>query len=92
MARGWESKAVESQVEEHRTDEAKGKKTKMTAQSAELVRQKEVLVLARARMQNALEATSDPRYQEQIRKALEHIDAQLEEAALAASAGSPSKS
>jgi hypothetical protein len=40
-------------------------------------RRKEVLLLSRARVEKDLNASQNPRYREQLTKALSHIDGQL---------------
>jgi hypothetical protein len=77
MARGWESKAVEGQVQEFEaTGKGKGKKSGTPAQ-ADAHRRKEVLLLSRSRVEKELESSQDPRYREQLTRALADLDAQL---------------
>jgi len=76
MARGWESKAVESQVSDFNSSQQDPKK-KQAPVDPEIARRRSVLELARARTVQALESASDPRYQEQLRRALEDLDAKL---------------
>jgi hypothetical protein len=80
MARGWESKSVEDQVQQSEAapvKESKDKKRQLTAADIELHRRREVLVLARVRVQQDLRASSNPRYTEQLNRALADIEAQL---------------
>jgi len=89
MARGWESKAVEDQVQQSEAaaptnneakqgKEGKGKqKRQLTAAQIELHRQREVLILSRVRVQQNLKASGNPRYTEQLNRALADIEAQL---------------
>jgi polyribonucleotide nucleotidyltransferase len=77
MARGWESKSVEGQVEEFKAKADGKQKIKLTREEAETARQREVLGLARARIQSELQTTSNPRRREQLNRALEHIESQL---------------
>jgi len=79
MARGWESKAVEDQVQE-RQEESKGKGRKsLTPEQLDVRRRREVLLLSRARTQGDLESSKDPRYREMLTRALADLDAQLEQ-------------
>jgi hypothetical protein len=77
MARGWESKDVESQqelAEERRRLAAQPKPS-----DAEIERQRAVekLELDRRRVLNDLERARHPRHREQLQQALAHVDAQL---------------
>jgi hypothetical protein len=77
MARGWESKSVEEQMEN-----ARQQKDAAAAQSAKPVhhsRQHENLVLARARLVKDLETTSNPRYKQFLEASLAEIDKQIAE-------------
>jgi hypothetical protein len=78
MARGWESKSVEAQID-------------MAAQSPSIavidrtpdpekldaIRRKENLVLSRTRVVHDLECAQNPRYKAVLTKALADLDAQL---------------
>jgi hypothetical protein len=83
MARGWESKSVESQIEEA-TEEAKARRaaTKTTPLSEdETRRQQEIgtLELSRTQVIRDLDATMNPRRRTQLRAALAHLNARIEE-------------
>ena len=77
MAKGWESKAVENQVQDFSEKESGNKKRQLTPEQIENHRRREVLLLSRARVQNDLQASQNPRYQDQLKRALDQIDAQL---------------
>jgi hypothetical protein len=82
MARGWESKAVEDQVQQSEaatsSKESKGQqKAQLTPGQAEVHRRREVLILSRVRVQQDLKASSNPRYTDQLNRALADIEAQL---------------
>jgi hypothetical protein len=77
MARGWESKSVEGQVDEFKSQAGRKPRVQLTPQEAELFRQKELLALARAGVERDLQSCQDPRRREQLGRALAHIDAQL---------------
>jgi hypothetical protein len=82
MARGWESKSVEDQVQQSEAaapvQEGKRKqKRQLTAAQMENHRRKEVLILARVRIQQNLKVSSNPRYTEQLNRALADIEVQL---------------
>lgn len=77
MAKGWESKSVESQVEDSKT-KARGKsKTRLTPAQVEAHRRREVLLLSRTRVKKDLQASQNQRYTDQLSRALADIEAQL---------------
>lgn len=77
MARGWESKAVEGQVQEFESKENRAHKRQLTQTQVEIRRQRGILLLSRARVERQLQAIQDPRYREQLNSALADLDAQL---------------
>ena len=77
MARGWESKAVEGQVQEFQSKEDRQNKKQLTQVQVETRRQTQVLLLARARVEKQLQSNQDPRYREQLTRALADLDARL---------------
>jgi hypothetical protein len=77
MARGWESKAVESQVQEFESKENRAYKRQLTQAQVEIRRQREILLLSRARVEKQLQSIQDARYREQLSRALADLDAQL---------------
>jgi cell division protein FtsN len=79
MARGWESKSVEDQVQEAQSRKEHPAKQKLTAEQAEHLRRKEVLTLAVTRVRKQLESASETRYREQLLSALASLEAQLAE-------------
>jgi hypothetical protein len=77
MAKGWESKAVESQVQDSQT-KGRGKHGEpMTATQMDTRRRKEVLILSRARVERDLQMSQDPRYRDLLTRALADIEAQI---------------
>jgi hypothetical protein len=77
MARGWESKSVEGQVQEFETKEARKNKKQVSLDQVEIRRQRGVLMLSRARVEIQLQSAQSPRYREQLMQAMADIDAQL---------------
>ena len=77
MARGWESKAVEEQVQEHREKGDGNRKQQLTPKQLETRRKREVLLLSRSRVEKDLQAAQNPRHRDQLNSALADIDAQL---------------
>lgn len=77
MARGWESKSVEDQVQQSETKTTKGKKPQASSAEIDANRRREVLLLSRKRVERELEASQNTRYKEQLSRALADLDAQL---------------
>lgn len=77
MARGWESKAVEDQVQDSQSQNSGKPRSRLTPSEAEARRRKEVLLLSRARVQHDLEISQNPRYRDQLAHALADIESQL---------------
>jgi hypothetical protein len=77
MARGWESKAVEGQVQDFQERASDGKKRPLTPAQLESRRREEVLLLSRARVEKDLQASRDPRYRELLNRALADLDSQI---------------
>lgn len=77
MARGWESKSVEDQVQQSETKNNRGKKAQVSAAEVDVNRRREVLVLSRKRVERELASSQNARYKEQLNRALADLDAQL---------------
>lgn len=77
MARGWESKSVEEQVQEHQQKKGENTKTQLTAEQVESRRKREVLLLSRSRVQKDLQASQNPRHRDQLNSALADLDSQI---------------
>jgi hypothetical protein len=89
MARGWESKSVESQMETSQTDREATARKRLTTESAAVQRKKETLLLARNHLQQQLQASAHPRHRVMIENALADLEKQLVDlGALESSAGS----
>ena len=79
MARGWESKAVESQMEASRSSREESPKQRSTPERAEAQRRKHTLSLARNHLQHQLQVSEHPRHRQMIENALADVDRQLSE-------------
>ena len=77
MARGWESKSVESQIESAENQVRPSSDEQMEAQELELLRRKENLRLSRTRVLRELETSQNPRYRRLMEKALTDLNAEL---------------
>jgi hypothetical protein len=76
MARGWESKSVESQMEAAESRRATGAVAK-TEEEIRRQRERESLELSRKRVLKDIESATHPRYRQQLEAALAHLDKQL---------------
>jgi len=77
MARGWESKSVEAQIDMAEAARATATGTQLTPESLAQVRKKESLTLSRTRVMREMQAAQNPRYKAVLGKALADLDAQL---------------
>ncbi len=77
MARGWESKSVESQIESLESNRAALRGKQRTPAELEQERQRESLLLSRKRVQHDLEHAGNARYREILGAALKHLDEKL---------------
>ena len=75
MARGWESKSVESQIESAQN------KHNGTGQNgpedADRIRRRQALLLSRSRVLQQLQVSQNPRHREMLTQALGDLEAQL---------------
>ena len=76
MARGWESKQVELQMEEGREKQTAAA-DETSADDKKMNREKQNLLLSRAYIQHQMESSSNSRYTESLKKALEEIERKL---------------
>lgn len=79
MARGWESKSIESQIEDAGARRPGQKRIPPNKERAEMEAQKRSLLLSRTRVLHDLETATHERYQEMLRKALAHLDEKIAE-------------
>jgi hypothetical protein len=79
MSRGWESKDVESQMEEAAAKRAATRQTPPTAEQVRLQSERQSLALSRTRVLKDLEVATNPRRREQLEAALQHLDRKLAE-------------
>jgi hypothetical protein len=77
MARGWESKSVESQIESARFEQMTSAKKRLTPGMTETFRKKETLLLARTRLLTQIQASQHPRHREMMGKALADLEKTL---------------
>ena len=76
MARGWESKSVEAQIEEKEKATAKSVKTR-TADQVQQIMEKRTLELARAKVAHELASSQNPRYAQMLQRSLSELDRKI---------------
>lgn len=79
MARGWESKAVEAQMEAA-AERTPAHKSSLSAEEAAQLRGKQRLLLARKHVVQQLATAQNARHRQMLEQALADLDAQLAEA------------
>jgi len=77
MARGWESKSVEAQIDEAEYHRGASLENAPPPETLELIRKRETIVLSRTRVVRELKAAQNPRYKAVLSKALADLEAQL---------------
>ena len=77
MARGWESKSVESQIESAESRRAASRETQISAIEADRIHERQSLLLSRTRVVRDLEHANNPRYRKILEAALKHLDEKL---------------
>jgi len=77
MARGWESKSIETQIDMAEDRNAIARAKVLSQVSLDLLRKKESILMSRTRVVRDLETAQNPRYRAVLSKALADLDAQL---------------
>jgi hypothetical protein len=77
MARGWESKSVEAQIEMAEAIGAAAPSKALTPAALQQIRKRESLTLSRTRVVREMEAAQNPRYKAVLSKALSDLDAEI---------------
>ncbi len=78
MARGWESKSVESQIDAAERRQIAAQQIQQSQAELNLQRERESIELSRIRVLRDLEVAKHPRHREQLTAALAHLEQQLE--------------
>jgi len=76
MARGWESKQVEAQMEESREKRGTPRR-EASADERSSERERQSLLLSRAYIRRQIESSANSRYTESLNQALEEIERKL---------------
>jgi hypothetical protein len=74
MARGWESKSVESQIESAGSERAAPAAKRRDPEDAEVIRKKQSLLLARAHLLDQMQACQNPRFRAMLENALADLE------------------
>jgi hypothetical protein len=77
MARGWESKSVEAQIEESRSTRPTKAKLALKAEQAQNQIRKADLLLSRSRVLQQLENSTNERFNELMHRTLADLDKQI---------------
>jgi len=77
MARGWESKSVEAQMEESKQPRPVSAKPPLTTEELQRQRKKADLVLSRNRVAQQLAESENEKYSELLQRTLAGLDAQI---------------
>ncbi len=77
MARGWESKSVEAQIEESAPDFSANQDQNISPDERQALIRKNDLLLSRKRVVQQLEGSTSERYSEFLRRSLAALEAQI---------------
>ncbi len=77
MARGWESKSVESQIESAKDGNTAAARPQSTENDKKAQRERESLLLSRTYVLRRIESSSNERYTQSLRQALSDIDQKI---------------
>lgn len=77
MARGWESKSVEDQIETAEARKSRTHAVRLTEEQIKVLRERESLELSRTRVLRDLATATHERYREQLQSALKHLEERL---------------
>ena len=79
MARSWESKDVESQVESSQAPKETDGSRRKTAEQIQREQERKGLQLSRKRIAHDLESATNPNHRKSLEAALAHLDKKLSE-------------
>lgn len=77
MARGWESKAVESQIESASERISHARVAQVSSERLQLERERESIELSRTRVRHDIDTATHPRYREMLQRSLAHLDGKI---------------
>jgi hypothetical protein len=79
MARGWESKDVDAQIEDRKTVTDNLSRAQKKAEEMRRESEKRGLALSRVRIVNDLEVATNPNHRKSLEAALAHLDKKIAE-------------
>ncbi|MBV9762953.1 MAG: hypothetical protein JO340_20500 [Acidobacteriaceae bacterium] len=88
MARGWESKEIESQIEAAQERSSNSQRASVSPEELIRQRERESVELSRTRVLHDMEEARNPKYREILQRSLQYLDDKI--AALAADGTSAS--
>jgi hypothetical protein len=77
MARGWESKSVEAQIEESDSELPSNPEQKVSPEALQAIFRRKELALSRRNVLRQLESSPNERYAELLRRTLAGLDAEI---------------
>ncbi len=77
MARGWESKSIEAQIETAMAQDVDERKDRLSVVEMVRLKKKEGLFLSRTRISNEIKTARNARYREMLELTLSHLDQEL---------------
>ena len=77
MSRGWESKSVESQMEDAASSRSGARGSSPTSEQLRVQGERQSLELSRTRVLNDLAIATHPRRREQLLSALRHLEGKI---------------
>jgi hypothetical protein len=79
VARGWESKSVEGQIESFASDRRSSPRERPTTEQIDRQRKRDSLTLSRTRVLHDIEKIQNPRHLQILKDSLAYLDAKLSE-------------
>ena len=77
MARGWESKSIESQIDDATRNRARPLATPLTEEKRQQQLQLNTLMLSRTRIQAEIQTACNARFRDQLARELTYLDEKI---------------
>jgi hypothetical protein len=77
VARGWESKSVEDQINEREAEAQRAARKPASPQEIKRNAKRESILLARSHAVAAMESSRDERYRSLLKRTVDHLDSEL---------------
>ena len=78
MARGWERKAVESQIEAAEARASRSKAVQVSTEQLNAQRERDSIELSRTRVLQDLASATNPKYKDLLQRSLQYLDEKLQ--------------